>query len=165
LLLRERETVEALFVLRADIAGDPWSGHVALPGGHADPADPDLLDTARRELREETGLALDRGAYLGRLDDLGPSTRRLPAVAVTPWVAWHEGDESIRINAELRGHLWIPLPALAHPDHRSELRLRREDEALVFPSIEFGGYTIWGLTFRIVDDFLTALEEPSPPSA
>lgn len=163
LLLRNAGQVEALFVRRADVAGDPWSGHVALPGGHADPADPDLLDTARRELREETGIALEREAYLGRLDDIGPATRRLPPIAVTPWVAWHEADAAVRVNWELRGHLWIPLPALRDPRRRSELRVPGPEGTRVFPSIEYEGYTIWGLTFRIVSDFLSAVPEPDGP--
>ena len=52
------------FVQRAERAGDPWSGHVAFPGGHEEPGDVDLRHTARRETWEEVGVDLDeaRGA-------------------------------------------------------------------------------------------------------
>ncbi|HKK07465.1 MAG TPA: hypothetical protein VKA44_01120, partial [Gemmatimonadota bacterium] len=38
--------LEALFVQRAETEGDPWSGHMALPGGRSAPADEDLAETA-----------------------------------------------------------------------------------------------------------------------
>jgi hypothetical protein len=36
-----------LFIRRADRSGDPWSGHMALPGGRRDPSDLDLAGTSR----------------------------------------------------------------------------------------------------------------------
>ena len=38
---------------RAEHAGDPWSGHVAGPGGRAEPEDKDLEATAVLETLEE----------------------------------------------------------------------------------------------------------------
>ncbi|MCA9764471.1 MAG: NUDIX domain-containing protein, partial [Gemmatimonadetes bacterium] len=42
-----------LLIRRADRLGDPWSGHLALPGGRQEPADASLLETAIRETAEE----------------------------------------------------------------------------------------------------------------
>lgn len=148
---------EALFVRRAEVDGDPWSGHTALPGGHRAAPEEDLVATALRELREETGLHVPRRDVLGRLDDLHPRSRRLPSVAVTPFVAWHAGDASIRTNREVTGHLWIPLDALAAPEHRSVLTFRRGGALRAFPTIEYGGHTIWGLTYLVVARFLAAV--------
>src|SRR5688500_1599108 len=39
---------ELLLIRRAERDGDPWSGHMALPGGHRQPEDSDLLATALR---------------------------------------------------------------------------------------------------------------------
>ncbi len=61
--------VEGLFIKRAQQAGDPWSGQIALPGGRREPADADLLATAVRETREETGIELTGVEQLGALDD------------------------------------------------------------------------------------------------
>ncbi|MCA9639821.1 MAG: NUDIX domain-containing protein, partial [Myxococcales bacterium] len=55
---------EVLLIRRAEHEGDPWSGHMAFPGGRHDPTDPDLLTTARRETLEEVGLDLSRRARL-----------------------------------------------------------------------------------------------------
>lgn len=151
------DVVEALFVLRSEVAGDPWSGHVALPGGREEVSDADLLDTARRELREETSIDLSREAYAGRLDDLHPQRAHLPSIAVSPFVAWHEKRPFLSENYELAGHLWIPLAELASPDRRSRLE-RPGPVPRVFETIEYAGATVWGMTLAIVDDFLMRIE-------
>ena len=154
---------EALFVRRAEVVGDPWSGHMALPGGHRDPGDTDLIDTARRETLEEVGVPLERADFLGRLDDIHPLGRGLPSIVVSPFVAWRAVSHEVRTNHEVQYHHWIPLATLADPAARSELTWNRHGEKRVFPSIVFAGDTIWGLTHRVVINFLEILgEEPSP---
>ncbi len=145
---------EALFVHRAEIRGDPWSGHMALPGGRAEADDADLLATALRELEEETSLSLSRSAVLGRLDDVHPVSRTLPSIVIAPFVAWCEGETPIERSPEIQDHVWIPLSTLTDPTYRSELRLLRDGSEWEFPTIEYAGYTIWGLTFGIVERFL-----------
>ncbi|MEE9208099.1 MAG: CoA pyrophosphatase [Gemmatimonadota bacterium] len=152
-------TLETLFVRRADVDGDPWSGHMALPGGREDPDDADLLETARRETLEETGVRLEREDYLGRLDEVPPVTRRLPSISVTPFVAWAAADTSVRINHELSGHVWIPVRGLVDPGNRGSYD-RPSHPGETYPTIEYAGHTIWGLTFRVVAQFLTLV----PPS-
>lgn len=158
LVLRPAAEAEALFVHRADRPADPWAGHVALPGGRADPGDVDLLDTARRELREETAIELDRADVLGRLDDIRPVSAHLPPVAVTPFVAWLDRPVRVRESAELAGHFWVPVSTLQDPGRRTTLRRAGPPERL-FPAIAYGERAIWGLTFRIVEDFLERWRE------
>src|ERR687892_1966490 len=70
LLIRAREELELLLIKRAEQEADPWSGHVALPGGRRDDDDEDLQHTALREAAEEVGITIDRGAQLiGALDE------------------------------------------------------------------------------------------------
>jgi 8-oxo-dGTP pyrophosphatase MutT (NUDIX family) len=77
-LIRQTDTKpELLLIKRAARPGDPWSGHIGLPGGRQDPAD--LLKTsrdadadyvtARREVKEELGVDISLYNLLGRLDD------------------------------------------------------------------------------------------------
>ena len=147
------ERIEALFALRAEVEGDPWSGHVALPGGREDPDDADLIDTALREMREETAVDLPRSAFVGRLDDLYPRATHLPSIVVSPFVAWRAERPVVNENYELAGHVWIPLADLASPERRSSF-VRQTPEPREFETIEYAGARVWGLTLAIVDDFL-----------
>jgi len=158
LILRPAEggEPEALYVRRAHVEGDPWSGHVALPGGRMDPGDADLIETARRETFEETGLRLERQDYLGRLHELHPRSSHLPSICVTPFVAWLGSDQDVRVNHELTGHVWIPVSKLSDPRYRSTL-VREAPTVREFPAIEYEGDVIWGLTLAILEDFLAVL--------
>lgn len=149
----------ALFIERAEAEGDPWSGHVGLPGGRAEPPDRDLAETARRETREETGIRLSAGDLLGRLADLHPRSPHLPSVAITPYVARHLGDPAVRPSREVQGHLWVPVRELWAPANRSRLVVEREGRRREFPTIEVGDHTIWGLTHEVVRRFLALTGE------
>ena len=50
LVLRGRtvDDAELLFIRRAERVGDPWSGHIAFPGGREEEGDETLADTADR---------------------------------------------------------------------------------------------------------------------
>jgi 8-oxo-dGTP pyrophosphatase MutT (NUDIX family) len=147
------------------VEGDPWSGHVALPGGRHDPGDADLLVTALRETREETGIVLRPCDVLGRLHELHPRSAHLPSIGITPFVAWLPVRPGVAVNHELTGHLWIPISELAAPGRRSSL-VRTRPRPQSFPTIEIDGAVIWGLTFAIVDEFLSRLGlRPDGPPA
>jgi len=156
----DRAGAEALFVRRAEAPGDPWSGHVALPGGRRDPEDSDLLDTARRETFEETSLQLERADHVGRLGEIHPRSKHLPSICVTPFVAWIASGQEVQLNYELTGHTWIPVSVLSDPRHRSTL-VREAPSMREFPAIDYEGDVIWGLTFAIVEDFLAVLSSGS----
>jgi 8-oxo-dGTP pyrophosphatase MutT (NUDIX family) len=148
--------VSGLFVLRAAWEGDPWSGHVALPGGRAESSDADLIDTARRETLEETAIRLARDSFLGRLNEIHPRSAHLPSIGVTPFVAWLPTRPEIRASHEVAGHIWVPLHDLAAQERRSTL-VRPEPTPRSFPTIEYAGEVIWGLTHAIVENFLQRL--------
>lgn len=160
LVLRAGKTQpEALFVVRATHERDPWSGHVALPGGREEETDRDLMDTALRELHEETGLELGRREIVGRLDDLHPVSSHIPRIAITPFVAWRPRLGGVRGSAEIDGHFWVPVSELETPARRSSLTLRRDGATFRLPTIEYDGHTVWGLTYSIIQNFLELLRD------
>ncbi len=142
--------LEFLAIKRAEHERDPWSGHIALPGGRRDLADESLWATAVREAREEVGVDLVTvGRRLGQLDDVWPRTRRIPAIAITPFVVAVDSDTRARTNSEVEYAVWVPLEIVVNEELRGTLRLdglpNRE-----FPTIEYGGHVIWGLTLGIL---------------
>ena len=151
--------VDVLFVRRAEVEGDPWSGHMALPGGHMDPTDVDLMETARRETFEEVGVKIKRDDFLGRLCDMHPVNRKLPPIIISPFVAWLDRDVQITGNHEVQYHVWIPLVELGNPSHASEVHYRTNGQNSVLPSILYQGDMTWGLTRRIVTNLREVLRE------
>lgn len=159
--------LELLLIKRAEREGDPWSGHMALPGGRRDPADRDEQATAVRETREEVGIDLaGRGVALGRLDDLGPRGGA-PRIVVSPFVFGAPAGTVATPNHEVDAAVWIPLRELAHPDAATEFLLETvTGDPRRFPAIGTRGYVIWGMTHRILDGFLAlALPAAGPEAA
>jgi 8-oxo-dGTP pyrophosphatase MutT (NUDIX family) len=134
--------------------GDPWSGQVAFPGGRHDPADGDLLVTAMRETREETGVELRGAEHLGALDDLYPRSPNLPPVVVRPFVFAVAARPALVPSDEVQHAFWLPLGRLLETDVRRDITLTIRGEQRTFPAYAIGDDIIWGLTERIVSPFL-----------
>ena len=144
--------LEALFIRRAERPEDPWSGHIALPGGRRDPADADRLATAVRETKEEVDVSLSASALLGALDDLAPSTPNLPPLVIRPYVFGLDPRPDARLSAEVAGVMWLPLSKLASCEGKAVVPLRGETREV--ECYAYGGVVIWGLTYRILKGFL-----------
>jgi 8-oxo-dGTP pyrophosphatase MutT (NUDIX family) len=155
-LLRPRAALEVLLIRRADVAGDPWSGHIALPGGRRHDGDADLLTTACRETEEEVGVSVQRvGAFIGALDEIGPDNTRLPPIVVAPFVLAVPSDVGVVPEPrEVQAAFWVPLEALRDENAASEILIEANGSRLRFPSIVYGDHVIWGLTYRILQQFL-----------
>lgn len=145
-----------LLVRRVIRASDPWSGQVALPGGRRDPADLDLLDTARRETREEVGLELGRDDVRIPLDDIAPTTRALPPMLVRPYLFLPNADGELLTNHEIDQAGWVTFEELTDPVTRrsSELDLGGRQLRVVGYHLPVG--LLWGMTERIVTPVLEA---------
>ncbi len=155
LRLRDDGDPELLMIKRADAEGDPWSGHIACPGGRMEPADADLAATAIRETLEETGVDVARdGRMLGHLDDLSPRTPTIAPIVIRPYVALVRADVAIVPSNEVAAAFWVPLAALRAPDAWGigEVHVRGVPRRVsVF---RHGEYTVWGLTERVLRQFL-----------
>jgi 8-oxo-dGTP pyrophosphatase MutT (NUDIX family) len=151
------DALELLMIERASYAGDPWSGHIAFPGGRREPYDVTLLDTALRETREETGVdILTAGRVLGALERVDPLSPSLPPLSIAPFVALLTREVSLSISDEVAGAFWVPLAALQHVDASREVEVTLSNgTARRVRAFVHGGYTIWGLTERILRDLLS----------
>jgi len=157
ILVEQSGGLEALFIKRAARAGDPWSGQVAFPGGRHDPEDGDLLATAIRETREETGVELSDAERLGVLDDLYPRTPTLPPVRVRPFVFALPARRPLVETVEVERAFWVPLARIVEPSVRRDVKLLVGGVERVFPAYDLGDDVIWGMTERILTPFLELL--------
>ena len=154
--------VEALFIKRAERAGDPWSGQVAFPGGRREPTDTDLLATAIRETHEEVGVELTGAMLLGALDDLQPRTPTLPPVIVRPFVFAVADRPPLVVDEEVQRAFWIPFRRLAEPGLYRDVTITIKGQQRTFPAYNLGDDVIWGMTERILTPFVDMLRGAKP---
>lgn len=161
LIIRATTPLELLIIKRAVYEGDPWSGHLALPGGRWEPGDTGLLHTARRETWEETGIELDEvGTPLGRLADVAPASPRLPAMRIAPFVfGVPAGVTPSRLNYEVERVHWVAIDHLLDPGTSADVRIDFSGYSKTFPSYAVGGEHVWGLTHRILTGFLARISD------
>jgi 8-oxo-dGTP pyrophosphatase MutT (NUDIX family) len=146
---------ELLMIKRADADGDPWSGHIACPGGRAEPGDRDLAQTATRETWEETGIDLERvGRLLGTLDDLSPRTPSLPPIVIRPFVAAVPSTVEVVQSPEVAVAFWVPLSAMRRQTAwgTGVVRVRGLDREV--NAFMHGEHMVWGLTERVLRQLL-----------
>ncbi len=150
---------ELLMIKRAEVEHDPWSGHIACPGGRMDPGDRDLEHTATRETWEETGIDLVAdGRILGTLDDISPRTPTLPPIVIRPFVAIVKPEVIIVDSPEVAEAFWVPMSAIRETTSwgKAFVPIRGVGERQV-DVFRHGQYTVWGLTHRALTQFVELL--------
>jgi len=151
---------EFLAIQRSERHGDPWSGHMALPGGRQHSSDGDLFTTAARETKEEVGIDLHtHGELLGHLDDIRAVGGGRPLdLLITPFVCALTAPVSLSLNPhEVQNALWVPLATLRHPAGQGRYTYRLGSAEMHHEAFVYRGYTIWGLTYRILSQLLQVL--------
>lgn len=152
LLLPTDSGGEIFLIRRAERPTDHWSGHMALPGGRRQASDVDLLETAIRETREETGVELKRELVLGELDDLRSTTPSLPPVVVRPYVFGLHTRPEIIPNHEVAGHIWVNTRELVQSEKVTTVSVRGKQ--MQVEGFVVASHVIWGMTRRIIKPFL-----------
>ena len=164
-ILRSHDEPEVLLIRRADHPEDPWSGHMAFPGGRHDRDDRDLLHTALRETREEVGLDLEAQARLvGRLDDIPAIARGLrTGMAIAPFVFELEGGTAaLSPNYEVQEIVWARLGPLLRGEADTTLPYARDGQTWDLPAFDVGGRIVWGLTYQMLQHLFSVVRAHLP---
>lgn len=143
-----------LLMKRIDREGDPWSGHISLPGGGFHPSDGDLLETAIRETMEEMTVDLHATRYIGPLPTIQPFSAGREGIEVTPFVFVSATELATTPGPEALAAFWLPLDQAIAGAYDSTFTYPGTERT--FPSWSFEGYTIWGMTWRILGDLAAA---------
>jgi len=162
LILQVREgELHILMIKRAEREGDPWSGHMAFPGGRKEPGDAHGFDCAVRETREEVGLQLHpEHTCIGRLSEINAMSRvRGLGMAVTPYVFRLENEVAFSPNHEVAEVVWVPLEFLLEPENREKMVWQFKGMDIPLPCYHYKGRRIWGLSLRMLDELLSLIEK------
>ena len=159
MILRQAvDDLEILFIQRAADDNDPWSGHIAFPGGKLEAGEL-VCQTARRETREEIGIDLEEGCYLGRLSDIVGTN--LP-VRVSCCVFGMDQTSSVpKLSDEVSDVFWTRLSDLRDTARHLLADVAFDDRRMEVPAIRLpsdGKPVLWGITYRLLMQFLELLD-------
>ncbi|MEE2753239.1 MAG: CoA pyrophosphatase [Candidatus Latescibacterota bacterium] len=148
------EDANLLFIHRIAYDGDPWSGHLAFPGGRIEDSDTLPRKAAERETVEEVGLDLSEALSLGRLQDITGSTIPL---CVSCHVFGIDALPDLQLNEEVDDAFTVKLSELADRANWVEADFEIKGETKPYPAIDLkldGKPLLWGLTYRFVVQLL-----------
>ncbi|GAA0510336.1 8-oxo-dGTP pyrophosphatase MutT, NUDIX family [Halorubrum aquaticum] len=149
-----------LFTKRAEHLGE-HPGQMSFPGGGREPVDRTLTDTALREANEEVGMRPDEVDVVGRIDDARTSS----AYAVRPFVGVAPDREYVPDESEVAEVVVLSVDDLVDPEnYESERRIGHPeygDHRVHYFHVD--GYTVWGVTGRMVVQLLERTTEWRAP--
>jgi 8-oxo-dGTP pyrophosphatase MutT (NUDIX family) len=159
------EGPHVVLIERAHHPADPWSGHMAFPGGRVQADDPSDRHAAERETEEEVGVSLAGADYLGVLADLeGRYAGRPAGLVISAHVYALDERRALVPNYEVETAFWFPVEALSDPERQVDYR-HPQMRSLRFPGIRVGDpdrHIVWGLTYRFLELFLHLAGTPLP---
>lgn len=157
-----REELKVLFIRRATRENDPWSGHIAFPGGHHDQSDADLLHTVLRETQEEIGVSLNRSDCLGQLPLEIPYTAdQRSNLVVVPFVFLLNHEPELNLNHEVSEVIWVSLKRLISDELLTHEAVHFNANEYRLPGFRLSGnHFVWGLTYRVLLRFFSIVKRP-----
>ena len=138
---------EVLLCRHVERPGDPWSGHISLPGGRLSSGDAGALAAAARETREEVGFdPLVAGRLIGPLEPLVP---RPPLVQIAAFVLEIQQEVGLLLNEEIAAAWWTPFADL-EPIAAHVAEVVDPVPAWRLPFDDADGRVVWGITYRLL---------------
>ena len=154
-----------LFIERARREGDPWSGHMAFPGGRMDDTDRDARAASERETWEEVGLDLADAELLGRIDDLEGQHAAVSKMVISAYAFYvREPGPLSLLESEVSAAFWFPLISFLDPEIHVDYPMTRFGLGN-FPGLKVGEpdrQVVWGLTYKFLEILLFVADHPLP---
>ena len=153
-------STEVLFIKRATIPGDPWSGHMAFPGGHLEDGDEDLVEASIRETEEEIGLKLLRSQFLGALSHqrTAPRGRQIDMI-VAPYVFVVDELPIFNLSHEVDEIVWGCFSSMFHGQNYGTETYVVSESTTPFHGYRLGEENfVWGLTYRTLQCLFEAVD-------
>ena len=132
---------QILLIKRKKIDGDPWSGHIALPGGHVEKNET-IEQGVLREVREEVSLGYSEADIVAEMPPV--NTVRVPDLWVYPVVINTASFDGAKAGPEIE-----ELRVVNILDYRDSTETNFNS-----PAMDYDGWIVWGLTYRILKSYL-----------
>jgi len=130
-------------------------GEVSFPGGIMDPDDKSLYETALRETHEEIGVESSGVQILGAMDDeLSKWGHR-----VTPYTGVLKSTDFTLQQSEVDRVYMIPVSHLMNPSNYYSENWIHVNQSREVHFYRYGDDIIWGLTARILYNFISLMTE------
>ena len=145
-----------ILMIKKPITMNYHGGEIAFPGGKISKEDDDLLDTAIRETKEETGITIGRKHIIGQLK---PVTTLNSGFTILPFVCILNEINELTPNSEVEEFLKIPLfPFLqtltndSDPEHNSIQEMH---------TFTFEEHIVWGASARMLKQIAEKISDLS----
>ena len=134
-----------ILMIKKPITMNYHGGEIAFPGGKISNEDDDLLDTAIRETKEETGITISREQIIGQLK---PVRTLNSGFTILPFVCILNEINELTPNSEVEEFLEIPLvPFLQTLTNDSDPEHNSIQEMYI---LTFDNKIIWGASARML---------------
>jgi len=160
----QNKDIELLFIQRAKHPKDPWSGHIAFPGGGYEKTDKELLITAIRETQEELSIYLNTSDCVGSLPQVfGPIVGNKKIVSITPFIFLLSHKPELSPNYEVENGFWLSLDKLIKEENVRTFE-HPSETAYEMKGIELGMNSetlLWGLSLEVLYKLFHKIELPT----
>ena len=151
-----KDTLELLFIQKADVEGYPWRNQMAFPGGHMDEQDASTLETALRELEEEMGIPAQDVRLMGSLGHFQTINHK-DIEAFTG--AWNTKGEILFDPTEISRVMSIPFAYLTKLHRERGYAGRLPD--IIELTYPYEDVVIWGVTAKILHHLIEVVTPKS----
>ena len=145
-----------VFIKRSEHPDDPWSGHVAFPGGGFETADRTRKATSIRECYEEVGINLNKGKFKQFVSEVvSKKSFKNSKLSIKSYLFFSSVRPTFFDVSEVSDVFDVALEAFFEERHY----VRRDVSPSEYPQLGFqtekNKYFIWGITLAILLDFLS----------
>ena len=148
------KSISIIFIRRSlELANHP--GNIAFPGGHKDPEDINLTETAIREANEEIALERENIEIIGMLDDEETITSNF---VITPVLAFTNQRNFTAQEEEVSEIFTVPLEHLLNPQNCKPASYEYQGKQFHLHDYFFENRKIWGATSRILTKLLILIK-------
>lgn len=146
-IINQKEADPTLILIKRNEYDGHHSGQMAFPGGKMDETDPNLLETARRESKEEIGVELPNEVAIS----LSPIWVKVSNFAVYPYLFFVEKNLEFDLNKrEINRIFEIPVSTFRDKQYLKAHQLNILGKDYWSPYFEIENEKIWGATAMII---------------